>query len=322
MMTSCTALGDTPARSSAPLMAAAPSCGAVRPCSVPLRTPMGVRAEPTMYTSCAIVREEAPLRFASNEYCAPRRGSFSFSGQVGPVGACLSLSAHAASRPSVGSLRHRRACRAALTGKVLAAVVAITFTLSFLCSRLSLLPSPVLLRRQRCALLPPPSRYVSCCVLLAAARCRACYQMPKRRFQSLLNQRHKNTNKKCRRKTRRHDEKNLSAPRPPFTRRGSAGPRSRARAPRRRPAPSCTSCRTGRGRGASSRCGPAPQTKTRGRWRRQEEVCQACATPRADPKKIMLGVRHRPLALHNPSLPPLTVRRIPWSERLSPLRFA
>lgn len=55
IMTSSTALGDTPARSSAPLIAAAPSCGALMDCKVPLSTPIGVRAAPTMKASTGCV---------------------------------------------------------------------------------------------------------------------------------------------------------------------------------------------------------------------------------------------------------------------------
>src|SRR5688572_23007287 len=50
MMTSCTSLPETTAASSAPLMAAAPSCGAVTGESTPWKAPMGVRLAATMTT--------------------------------------------------------------------------------------------------------------------------------------------------------------------------------------------------------------------------------------------------------------------------------
>src|SRR5438067_4775915 len=54
MKTVLTSPGDTPARSRAALMAVAPSLGAGTAASVPRNAPMGVRAAPTMTTSCTL----------------------------------------------------------------------------------------------------------------------------------------------------------------------------------------------------------------------------------------------------------------------------
>ncbi len=55
MMTSCTSAAAMPAFSSAPLMAALPSCGAVAGASAPWKAPMGVRCAATMTTSWLMI---------------------------------------------------------------------------------------------------------------------------------------------------------------------------------------------------------------------------------------------------------------------------